>query len=412
MKEVCKLTDIVKEMEARLNIEIDGAERDDAEKVDNSTTQKEQSCDTETEERRLRGGKVTGVKEQEIEKTGGQRKSVRQRKRKRVSGDRSTGSQTVENEERRDSDTGGEEVDTTEAVGKTVRQKTDGRRQSVQQKTENMTGVKVTGERVTVVKEVAGEKGQVRREENVMGGKMKGRKEVRVNVLEEKMTGGNGTRENATGKKGMEENVTGEKTARGKDNNQTYANRRSYSEAVIEGARRKERVFMGDSILRKTDKTICEGKDVVVCLPGARIEHVTERVEKVLGYGKGGSILVHVGTNNADKEGTTGIVQKYRHLVRKLKKTRVEQVILSGILPVMGGRGARYRNCKRMAINALVEQMCEEEGVGFIDLWGYFVGREDMYMRDGLHLSGKGAAVFSENLLRSVDSGTGCIYLN
>ena len=33
------------------------------------------------------------------------------------------------------------------------------------------------------------------------------------------------------------------------------------------------------------------------------------------------------------------------------------------------------------------------------DLWGYFVGKEDMFMRDGLHLSGKGAAVFSENLL-------------
>ena len=43
---------------------------------------------------------------------------------------------------------------------------------------------------------------------------------------------------------------------------------------------------------------------------------------------------------------------------------------------------------------------------------GYFVGKEDMYMRDGLHLSGKGAAVFSENLLRSIDSGTGCNCLN
>ena len=65
-----------------------------------------------------------------------------------------------------------------------------------------------------------------------------------------------------------------------------------------------------------------------------------------------------------------------------------------------------------MAINALVEQICEEEGVGFVDLWGYFVGKEDMYKRGGLHLSGKGAAVFSENLLRSMDSGTGCNLLN
>jgi lysophospholipase L1-like esterase len=65
----------------------------------------------------------------------------------------------------------------------------------------------------------------------------------------------------------------------------------------------------------------------------------------------------------------------------------------------MGGRGATYRNCKTMAINAIIEQMCDKEGDGSIDLWGYFVGKEDMYMRDGLHICGKGAAVFSENLL-------------
>ena len=95
---------------------------------------------------------------------------------------------------------------------------------------------------------------------------------------------------------------------------------------------------MGDSILRKTDRTLSKGEDVVVCLPGARIEHVTERVENVLGHGQGGSILVHVGTNNADRDGTTMIVKRYRELVETLKKTRVEQIILSGILPVIRGR--------------------------------------------------------------------------
>ena len=79
---------------------------------------------------------------------------------------------------------------------------------------------------------------------------------------------------------------------------------------------------------------------------------------------------------------------------------------------MMRGRGVTFRNCKRMANNALLEQMYEEEGVGFVDLWGYFVGKEDMYMRDGLHLRGKGATVFSENLLRSMDNATGCNFLN
>jgi len=64
-------------------------------------------------------------------------------------------------------------------------------------------------------------------------------------------------------------------------------------------------------------------------------------------------------------------VQRQRQLVGKLNKTIVEQIILSGMLPVMGGMGAKYRNGKRMAINAVVEKTCEEEGVGLTDLSGY-----------------------------------------
>ena len=40
-----------------------------------------------------------------------------------------------------------------------------------------------------------------------------------------------------------------------------------------------------------------------------------------------------------------------------------------------------------------------------MDEWGCFVGRADMFMRDGLHLRGKGAAVFAVELSVAVDSG-------
>ena len=43
-----------------------------------------------------------------------------------------------------------------------------------------------------------------------------------------------------------------------------------------------------------------------------------------------------------------------------------------------------------MAVNGMVERLCKEEDVGYVDVWDSFVGREDMYGRDGLHLSGKG----------------------
>ena len=42
-----------------------------------------------------------------------------------------------------------------------------------------------------------------------------------------------------------------------------------------------------------------------------------------------------------------------------------------------------------------------------VDLWGSFVGRADMYMKDGLHLSVKGAAVFADKLSAAVDSDLG-----
>ena len=218
-------------------------------------------------------------------------------------------------------------------------------------------------------------------------------------------TGGKttGVKERGVGETRAKEWEVGETGGKGSGQNVMEGiERKSYSAAVIEGVRKRARVFVGESIVRKTDRVLNKGDDVVVCLPGAKIEAITERVKNIVGSGKGGSVLVHVGTNNVEREGTTAIVRKYRQLVRTLKQTRVEQVILSGILPVMGRRGHKYRNCRGMAINMLVQKLCREEEVGFVDLWGSFVGRADMYMKDGLHLSGKGAAVFADKLSAAV----------
>ena len=51
--------------------------------------------------------------------------------------------------------------------------------------------------------------------------------------------------------------------------------------------------------------------------------------------------------------------------------------------------------------------------MGYVDLWDSFVGKEDMYVRDGLHLCVTGAAVFAEGLSGAVTSGLGKVrYLN
>ena len=269
-------------------------------------------------------------------------------------------------------------------------------RESSPQPGRKLRGGKVTGRRETGRKET-GRKG--------MGGKTTGVEERGVGETGGKTTGG---KERGVGETRAKEWEVGETGGKGSGQNVMEGiERKSYSAAVIEGVRKRARVFVGDSIVRKTDRVLNKGDDVVVCLPGAKIEAITERVKNIVGSGKGGSVLVHVGTNNVEREGTTAIVRKYRQLVRTLKQTRVEQVILSGILPVMGRRGHKYRNCRGMAINMLVQMLCREEEVGFVDLWGSFVGRADMYMKDGLHLSGKGAAVFADKLSAAVDSDLG-----
>ena len=45
-------------------------------------------------------------------------------------------------------------------------------------------------------------------------------------------------------------------------------------------------MFVGDSIVRKTDRPLRKGDDVVGCFPGAKIEAITERVKKSLVHGR------------------------------------------------------------------------------------------------------------------------------
>ena len=256
------------------------------------------------------------------------------------------------------SSSGGGTVD--DKVGKDTRDA----RESSPQPGRKLRGGKVTGRRETGRKETGGKTtGAKERGVGETGGKEKGvgetgGKEKGVGETGGKTTGVKEREVGETRAKEWEVGETGAKETGG--NGMEGIERKSYSAAVIEGVRKRARVFVGDSIVRKTDRVLNKGDDVVVCLPGAKIEAITERVKNIVGSGKGGSVLVHVGTNNVEREGTTAIVRKYRQLVRTLKQTRVEQVILSGILPVMGRRGHKYRNCRGMAINMLVQKLCRE----------------------------------------------------
>ena len=241
--------------------------------------------------KRLRGGKVTGRRETGRKETG------RKETGRKETGRKETGRKTTGAKERGVGETGSKETG-----GEDMRMKAMG---------VSETGGKVSGGKATGA--------QVSQETGEKGDRLIGERETDNSMPCDKVAGQN-----------VMEGI----------------HRKSYYGAVIEGVGKRARMFMGDSIVRKTNRVLNKGDNVVVCLPGAKIEAITETVENIVGSGKGGSVLVHVGTNNVEKEGTTAIVRKYRNLVRTLKQTRVEQVILSGILTVIGRRGQRYRNCR------------------------------------------------------------------
>ena len=182
-------------------------------------------------------------------------------------------------------------------------------RESPPQPGRKLRGGKVTGRRETERKGTGGKTTGVKeRGVGETGGKDNGVGE----------TGGKttGVKERGVGEtraKEWEVGETGAKETGGKGSGQNVMEgieRKSYSAAVIEGVRKRARVFVGDSVVRKNDRVLNKGDDVVVCLPGAKIEAITERVKNIVGSGKGGSVLVHVGTNNVEREGTTAIVRK------------------------------------------------------------------------------------------------------
>ena len=123
------------------------------------------------------------------------------------------------------------------------------------------------------------------------GGKVSGGKATGAQVSQE--TGGKGDR--LMGERETDNSLQSDKAA--VENVMEGNHRKSYSEAAIERVRKRARVFVGYSIVRKTDRILNKGDDVVVCLSRAKIEAVTQRVENIVGSGKGGSVLVQVVTN-------------------------------------------------------------------------------------------------------------------
>ncbi|XP_059500994.1 uncharacterized protein LOC132209499 [Stegostoma tigrinum] len=114
----------------------------------------------------------------------------------------------------------------------------------------------------------------------------------------------------------------------------------------------------------------CNGQEnlkTVCCLPGARIQDITDRVQRILkGEGEDPEVVVHVGTNDVGKKRRSILQRDFRELRRKLK-SRTSRVVISGLLPVpQAGKG---RNREIMDLNVWLRDWCQKQGFKFLDHW-------------------------------------------
>ena len=84
------------------------------------------------------------------------------------------------------------------------------------------------------------------------------------------------------------------------------------------GSKKRRAIVIGDSIVRGSDWRFC-GRSretrMVVCLPGARVSDVSERVEKILKReGEEPDVVVHIGTNDIGRKREEVLKGEFREL--------------------------------------------------------------------------------------------------
>ncbi|XP_062896362.1 uncharacterized protein LOC134342314 [Mobula hypostoma] len=164
-------------------------------------------------------------------------------------------------------------------------------------------------------------------------------------------------------------------------------------------ARKRRAVVIGDSIVRGSNRRFCGRSPetrMVVCLPGARVWDISDRVQDILKWeGEEPEVLVHIGTNDIGRKRDEVLKEEYRELGRELRK-RTAKVVISGLLPVP--RDSESRNAMRWRINAWLRDWSRGQGFKFLDHWDLFWRRCDLYKKDGLHLNPRGTNILAGRL--------------
>jgi len=141
-------------------------------------------------------------------------------------------------------------------------------------------------------------------------------------------------------------------------------------------------LLIGDSLARgvgcnlKSQHNMFESQ----AFGGARIEDIAKKVEEIKDNER--HIVVMVGTNNLQSDGTTMIMNKYKDLIAQLKGKRFKQTSMVEILA--RNDLSNYNNSKRIAMNIQLKELCQKNNIDFLEI---AIDKDAMLDGRGLHLN-------------------------
>jgi len=141
-------------------------------------------------------------------------------------------------------------------------------------------------------------------------------------------------------------------------------------------------VLLGDSLTRGVGEKLELQSNMVstICRPGAHIDDITAEVIK-MPKKEDRHLVLMVGTNDVESEGSVAILLKYKALIGESLKLSNRKVTVVGILRRTDL--SDFHNSRRIGVNIELKQWCVEMKVEFID----YQPANSRLARDGLHLN-------------------------
>ena len=159
---------------------------------------------------------------------------------------------------------------------------------------------------------------------------------------------------------------------------------------------------VGDSIV-KYFKDNCyrsrkRVKRTVRSSPGAGLERIVEHLDSE--EADGDTVVIHAGTNDVSRVGSEKLFALFKTAINKVRN-KGKKCIISSIIPRR--YESRYWLSRAIGQNNRIKQLCKEmDDCFFVDTWFDFWQKDELFSRDGVHLSSKGERFLSNRLDEAV----------